>query len=324
MDVKDTVAPWWRGAYVSFMTRSRAPIALFVYARLDHTIRTIQALKHNLLAGESDLTIFADAPKREEISAAVKEVRDYIRTVDGFKSVRIVERERNMGLAASIINGVSSLCGIHGRVIVVEDDLVTSPYFLSYMNDALDMYADTPEVASISGFHPPFRARLPETFFQRDAECWGWATWKRAWAKFNPDGPALLADLKRKGLFKMFDQEGTYPYVRMLEDQIKGRNDSWAIRWRASVILNDMVSLYPGCSLVRNIGLDGSGTHGDILDMSGEIAVKPVHVEKIPLIHSPEAFRAFVRFNRCFKWKNRINRLLRKARNWSRKRVSSH
>lgn len=281
------------------MTRICAPIALFVYARPDHTRRTIEALRRNALAEASDLIIFSDAPRRAEMAAAVDAVRTYVRALDGFKSVRIVERERNMGLAASIVSGVSSVCEAHGRVIILEDDLVTSPFFLSYMNDALDFYADAPRVAAISGFHPPFQKQLPETFFQRDAECWGWATWKRAWAKFNPDGPALLAELKRRGLLKMFDQDGSYPYVRMLEEQIASRNDSWAVRWRASVILSDMLSLYPGAPLVCNIGLDGSGTHGGILDVgSDKFDDKPIYVGAIPVVHSDEALREFVRFNR--------------------------
>jgi hypothetical protein len=281
------------------MTRDCSPIALFVYARLDHVRQTIEALKRNLLATESNLIIFSDGPKRQDVAVVVQEVRRYIRNVDGFKSVRIIERECNLGLAASIIDGVTGICDTHGRVIVMEDDLITSAYFLTYMNDALDKYADTQQVAAISGFHPPFKAQLPETFFQCDAECWGWATWKRAWEKFNPNGTELLAELNRRGLRKMFDQDGTYPYVRMLEDQIAGRNDSWAIRWRATVILNGMLSLYPDRSLVCNIGLDGSGTHG------GAIAIRsatrdemPVSVRSIPLVHSGLAFREFARFNR--------------------------
>jgi hypothetical protein len=290
----------------------RAPIALFVYARLDHTRKTVEALKRNLLAGESELVVFSDWAKEPTSVAQVEAVRSYIRTVTGFKSISIIERERNLGLAQSIISGVSSVCETHDRVIVVEDDLVTSPFFLSFMNDALDQYANTPEVGAISGFHPPFDRPVPETFFQRDAECWGWATWKRAWIKFDPNGRELLSELKRRRMLKMFDQNGTYPYVRMLEDQIAGRNDSWAIRWRASVILNGMMSLYPGRSLVRNIGLDGSGTHGDFWNMVGEVADGPVCVDEIPIVHSNEGFKAFIKFNRRFRWKNRVARLIRR------------
>jgi glycosyl transferase family 2 len=281
------------------MIRECAPIALFVYNRQAHTQRTIEALRRNALAGASDLFIFSDGPKLPDAEKSVAAVRDYIRTIDGFKSVTVIEQEKNRGLAASIIAGVSRMCETHGRVIVLEDDLVTSTQFLSFMNDALDYYADVPQVAAISGYHPPFDVPVPETFFQRDAECWGWATWKRAWAAFNPEGRQLLLELERRELLPMFDQDQSFPYVQMLKDQIAGRNDSWAVRWRASVILRDMLSLYPRSSLTRNIGLDGSGTHGKASAIRDEsFANEPIRMGDIPIVHSDAAFQAFARFNR--------------------------
>ncbi|HET7086155.1 MAG TPA: glycosyltransferase [Rhizomicrobium sp.] len=307
------IAPSPPDAYLSAMTRVCAPIALFVYARQDHLRRTVEALKHNALAAESELIIFSDGPKSPAAHEAVRAVRDYVRTIQGFKSVTVFEQERNLGLAASIIGGVTKVCESHGRVIVMEDDLVSSPHFLSFMNDALIYYEEVPQVAAISGYHPPFDAELPETFFQCDAECWGWATWKRAWRSFNPDGRALLSELKRRKLLRMFDQEASYPYVRMLEDQIAGRNDSWAIRWRASVILNNMLSLYPRRSLIQNIGLDGSGTHGEapvIQGDEGESAA--VNVDAIPLVHSDQALQAFAKFNRRLHRRGFRDRVLRR------------
>jgi hypothetical protein len=311
------IAPLSRGAYVSAMTRACAPIALFVYARPDHARRTVDTLKRNALAATSELFVFSDGPKSAAASQSVAAVRDYARTIQGFKSVTVIAQECNLGLAASIIAGVGQVCQSHGRVIVMEDDLVTSPHFLSFMNDALNYYQDAPQVAAISGYHPPFDTELPETFFQCDAECWGWATWERAWRTFNRDGQALLSELKRRNLTRMFDQEGSYPYIRMLEDQIAGRNDSWAIRWRASVILNNMLSLYPGRSLTRNIGLDGSGTHGDAAVIHDDnIGSVPVRVGDIPLVHSDQALQAFVRFNRGFHRRNFPNRVRQHLRKW--------
>jgi hypothetical protein len=281
------------------MTRNVAPIALFTYARLDHTRRTVEALRSNALASESELIIFSDAPKRAALGPAVASVRDYIRTIDGFKSVKIVERQENLGLAASITAGVRSVCEERGSVVVLEDDLLTSPHFLSYMNDALDRYAGMPQIAAVSAYHPPFDVAMPETFFQRDAECWGWGTWQRAWSHFNPDGAALLAEIKARNLAHQFDQDGSVPYVQMLKDQIEGRNDSWAIRWRASVFLKNLLSVYPGRSLTNNIGFDGSGTHCEPSSTwDAEVSASSIVVEEIPLVHSEEAYRAFVRFNR--------------------------
>jgi hypothetical protein len=297
------------------MTRDCAPIALFVYARPDHVRRTVQALKRNKWAQDSELIVFSDGPKSPDASKAVGVVRDYVHAVEGFKSVTVVEQERNLGLSASIVAGVGAVCETHGRVIVMEDDLITSPHFLSFMNDALDYYSHTPEVAAVSGYHPPFDIQLPETFFQCDAECWGWATWRRGWNIFNPDGQALLLELKRKNLTRMFDQEGSYPYTRMLEAQVERRIDSWAIRWRASVILHNMLSLYPGRSLTQNIGLDGSGTHGDaLIDREDELSDRPIRVENIPLVHSDAALRAFVRFNRSFMRQNIKEKFMRRLR----------
>lgn len=262
-------------------------------------MRTVEALARNALAGRSDLVVFSDAPKRQEIAPAISAVRQAVHAIRGFKSLTIIERPGNLGLAASIIDGVGRVTGEFGRAIVMEDDLQTSPHFLAYMNDALDRYAEVSEVAAVSAYHPPFDVPMPETFFQRDAECWGWGTWRRAWTHFNPDGAALLAELKARDLGRQFDQDGSVGYMKMLEDQIAGRNDSWAIRWRASVFLKNMLSVYPGRSLTSNFGYDGSGTHcEDIKGWDEEVSATPVTVGAIPLVHSDAAFQAFARFNR--------------------------
>ncbi|MDP8568089.1 glycosyltransferase family 2 protein [Methylophilus aquaticus] len=237
-----------------------APIALFVYNRLLHTQNTVQALKSNPLSSETNLIIFSDGPRSSEQSKKVESVRSFIKSIDGFKSIKIVERDCNYGLANSIIDGVTKVCSEFGKVIVLEDDIVTSNYFLTYMNDALNHYKNNKKVASIHGYIYPTQG-LPETFFLRGADCWGWATWNEKWELFNSDGAQLLDGLKKQKLLKRFDFNGSYPYSRMLEDQIAGKNDSWAIRWHASAFLNNLYTLYPGKSLVENIGNDGSGTH---------------------------------------------------------------
>ena len=238
-----------------------APVALFVYNRLSHTRQTIEALRANAPAGGTDLIVFSDGPKDRESEAAVREVRQYIGSVTGFRSVRIVERPVNLGLANSIISGVSSVCGEFGRAIVMEDDLITAPTFLRFMNDALDFYAAEERVGSVHGYWYPVGRRLPETFFLRGASCWGWATWSRAWRLFEPDGKKLLAELQQRRLTRLFDLDGAITYTKMLRNQIAGRNNSWAIRWHASMFLADRLQLSPGSSLVNNIGFDGSGTH---------------------------------------------------------------
>lgn len=277
-----------------------APIALFTYNRLEHTRRTLAALLANDLARDSELFIFSDGAKSVEGRGAVDELRAYLRTVRGFAAITIVEQPSNLGLARSIISGVTEMCARFGRVIVLEDDLVTSPSFLTYMNQALGLYADDARVASIHGYcYPAPPGALPETFFLRGADCWGWATWRRAWEHFNPDGAALLAQLEQRSLSFEFDVDGAYPYTQMLRNQIAGKLDSWAIRWHASCFLADRLTLYPGRTLVENIGQDGSGTHCDASDVftatrSGE----PVTVARIaiePSAHARELMKDFLR-----------------------------
>jgi len=237
-----------------------APIALFTYNRLWHTKQTVEALQNNLYVEESNLFIFSDGPKTEKDEPKVKEVREYLKTIKGFKNIEIIERDKNWGLANNIIDGVTKIVNEYGRIIVLEDDIVTSPYFLRFMNEALEMYKDEPNVASIHGYIYPIDG-LPETFFIRGADCWGWATWKEKWAIFEPDGQKLLDEVKKRGLQKEADFNGSYGFTDMLKDQIKGKNNSWAVRWYFSAFLKNMLTLYPGQSYVKNIGMDAEGTH---------------------------------------------------------------
>lgn len=237
-----------------------APIALFTYNRLWHTKQTVEALQNNLYVEESNLFIFSDGPKTEKDEPKVKEVREYLKTIKGFKNIEIIERDKNWGLANNIIDGVTKIVNEYGKIIVLEDDLVTSPYFLRFMNEALEMYRDEPNVASIHGYIYPIDG-LPETFFIRGADCWGWATWKEKWAIFEPDGQKLLDEVKKRGLQKEADFNGSYGFTDMLKDQIKGKNNSWAVRWYFSAFLKNMLTLYPGQSYVKNIGMDAEGTH---------------------------------------------------------------
>ena len=240
-----------------------APIALFVYRRLRHTQATVESLLENPESQDTDLFIFSDAAKTADVVNEVAEVRKFVQGISGFRSITIVERKENFGLSRNIIGGVTEQLAANGRVIVVEDDLVCSPFFLRFMNDGLDVYAADAAVASIHGYMFPVLRPLPETFFLRGADCWGWATWARAWTCFRADGRALLSQLEAEGLVEAFDLEGGFAFTQMLRDQIAGKNDSWAIRWHASTFLAGMYTLYPGKSLVQNIGNDASGTHCD-------------------------------------------------------------
>ncbi len=281
------------------MTTSQpAPILLFVFNRPVHTQRTLDALKANTLASDSTLYIYADAPRNENDEAAVNEVRAIIDHLEGFREIHIIKRNENYGLARNIIDGVTSVVNRYGRVIVLEDDLITAPYFLQFMNDALEVYKDEPRVGHIQGCDFTQDPSLPDTFLIKFTGSWGWATWQRAWQYFNPDGQALLEELKKRRLNHSFDFNGAYPFTRMLQRQVEGKNNSWAIRWNVSLFLNDILSLNVGRSLVRNEGFDGSGTHcgGDKL-YDSTLYTQPLPVEKItPIEENIAARNAFRRY----------------------------
>lgn len=293
-----------------------APIILFVYNRLTHTSRVVKALLANEQASSSDLFIYSDAPKTEQTKKDVEEIRSYLRDIRGFKSITIVERETNLGLAKNIIDGVTSVLNKYGKAIILEDDLLVSPYFLTYMNKALDIYEKEEQVISIHGYVYPVKKSLPETFFIKGADCWGWATWKRGWDLFCPDGKKLLNEIEKRNLQKEFDFDNSYPYFRMLKRQIEGKNNSWAIRWYASAFLQNKFTLYPGRSLVNQIGVDGSGTHCGVNEMFNvSLADSPIELSETVIQESKQGRNAFIYYFRYvmfyYKVKARLKRLFK-------------
>lgn len=272
-----------------------APILLFVYNRPLHVRRSIESLLANELAKESELYIFSDAAKDEATQPNVNEVRQFIHSIKGFKEIHYVERTENWGLARNIIDGVTRLVNEYGRVIVLEDDLIVAPYFLQFMNDALETYKDEDDVCHIQACDFTKDPILPDTFLIKWTGSWGWATWKRAWKLFNPNGQELLDELIKRKLTYRFDFNGKYGYTRMLRNQIKGKNNSWAIRWNASLFLADKLSLNVGKSLIQNEGFDGSGTNcGSGNLYASDLWMKPLPVVKIqPIVENEAARQAF-------------------------------
>jgi len=270
------------------------PIVLFVYNRPEHTVRTVEALRQNPVVCQSDLFIFSDGSKSEFDHSNVAEVRAYLKEITGFKSISIFESDTNKGLSKSIINGVSLVFEKFDRIIVLEDDIVTSPHFLEYMNEALTLYEDDPSVGCIHGWNYFLDDSAIEesTFFLPGADCWGWATWKSSWGLFEKDGSKLLYQLQQSNREYSFNRRDTMPYVQMLKDQIAGKNDSWAIRWHASLFLNDKYCLHPVHSLVRNIGMDGSGTHCDAVEIPQNIGEKII-LKKNPVVESEWFYHAY-------------------------------
>ena len=267
----------------------KAPIALFVYNRPLHTRNTVEALLQNAEAKESDLIIYSDAAKTNLADLQVNETRAYIRSISGFKSVLIIEHSENLGLAKSIMDGVTTLCADYGRVIVLEDDLVVSPHFLNYMNNGLNQYNDAEKVMQIAGYMFPMNAESAihdDAIFLPFISSWGWATWQRAWKHYDASAryfKKLSLDSKLK---RQFDLDGNYKYFRMLEAQQRGKIESWAIRWYLSVFFENGLVLYPAKTLVSNNGFDGSGVNCAVstivekaIDVNFEVRNFPNNIE---------------------------------------------
>jgi hypothetical protein len=274
-----------------------APIALFVYNRPEHTRRTISYLQKNLLADESRLFIFSDGPKTESDKAKVDEVRRIIKDLTGFKSVKVTERNDNLGLANSIISGVTRLVNEYDKVIVFEDDLLTSPFTLQYFNEALDRYAKEDEVMHVGAYMYDLPdKKLPQTFFYRAATSWGWATWARAWKDFEPDIDKLIVQFDKQKI-NQFSIEGNMNFWKQMEGFKAGKNNSWAIRWYASIFLKGGLTLNPSHSLVHNIGHDGSGVHSNNeKTYHVQVAQKPVTEFPSDLKENPQAYNAIKQF----------------------------
>lgn len=241
-------------------TGQLSPIAVFVYKRPKHTARLLTSLLANPEFSSSPVYVFADGARTAQDIEEVQETRRVARDLAP-KGATFVERPSNFGLASSIIDGVSTLVGRHGQAIVFEDDLVVSPYVLRYFNEALELYRDSDRVMHVSGYMFPVKAELPETFFYREATCWGWATWRRAWSKFEPDGRKIREAIVARGMRHEFDVRGSMGFLSMLDQQIAGQVNSWAIRWYGSMRMADGLALHPRASLVSNLGFDGTGEH---------------------------------------------------------------
>lgn len=280
-----------------------APIVLFTYNRLKNTRETVSCLLANPEAGASDLIVYSDAPKNEKATESVMAVRDYLHTVTGFKSVTLVEREGNYGLVRNISSGVTEVVGRYGRVIVLEDDHSVSPYFLKCMNEGLERFSNREDIACIHGYVYPHKDPLPEAFLVKGADCWGWATWERAWKIFDMDAARMYNEIVRQGRGREFDFNGSYPYMKMLKDQAAGTKNSWAICWYASAFLQDMYTVYPGESLVNVNSLSDGGEHDvpskELMRFSVDLKKTPVDWAQAETeTESPAGRKAFERFFR--------------------------
>ena len=243
------------------MKKNLSPIAFFVYNRPKHTKKTLTFLKKNKLAKKSLIYIFSDEAKDEQSKKKVLEVRKIIKDITGFKNKKIIIRKKNFGLAKNFISGITQVCNKYGKIIVLEDDNLTSPFFLNYMNDALNVYSANKNVASISGYSYPINNNKKGYYFLRLADSWGWATWKRSWDLYEKNGKKILKKLSTKKIRYDFNFGDSFDFYRMLENFCSKKNNSWSIRWYGSMFLNKKLTLFPPKSFIENIGMDNSGIH---------------------------------------------------------------
>lgn len=285
------------------MSKVYAPILLFTYCRMKNTKETVEHLLDNNEARDSDLIVFSDAPKNDKVKEGVLKTRKYLYSITGFKSITIIEREKNLGLAKNIVNGVTSMVNKYGRVIVMEDDLNVSPFFLKYMNEGLDRYENREDIISICGYMYPINKMMPEAMLIKGADCWGWATWKRGWDLFSFDAKTLyywIVDNKKE---REFEFNNSYPYIQMLRGQVYGKANSWAICWYASAFINDKYTVYPGHSLVCPNDIDGiESTHGSSFQYNSLLKDSPINwdfaEDQTEYLEGRDAFEAFFRSNK--------------------------
>lgn len=281
-----------------------SPIVLFVYNRPWHTEQTVEALKKNELASESDLFIFSDGSKKEN-DEDVKKVREYIKTVDGFKSVTIIEREKNIGLAESVITGVTEIVNKYGKVIVLEDDIATSKGFLRFMNDGLECYNHVDTIFHITGYVYPIKTNdLPETFLCRMMECgFGWATWDRAWKYFYKDVEKIKQTFTKDDINRL-NFENAYNFWEHFLMNESGKLNTWAIFWQMQIIKHKALCLFPSKTFSQNIGFDNSGTNCGGINVFANlnIADSTVVVNKIEeIVENKKAYRRIRMF-----WKRKV------------------
>jgi hypothetical protein len=269
---------------------SLAPIALFVYNRPKHTLKTLDALAQNDLASQSELFVFCDGPKHNadiKTKKAIEKVRAIVRQKQWCNEVTIYESDFNKGLADSIVTGVTQIVNKFGKIIVLEDDIVTAKGFLSFMNNALELYKHEDRVMQISGFMVPSNTELAETGFFRQAASWGWATWSTAWKHYNNKTDVLLKHFKETDIFQ-FNIENTYHHFEELLKNDKGSMKTWLIRWYASMYINKGLCLYPKKALVNNLGFGSLATHTKSSKTANIIFTRNNFVSKIDLDHKIE------------------------------------
>lgn len=302
-----------------------APIIIFAYDRPEHLRRTIEALAENVYATDSTLYIFCDGPKAgatEERELHIKQVRDVAHAANGFKEIHMVEAKANKGLANSIIGGVTDVIAKHGRAIVLEDDLLTSPYFLKYMNEGLERYDSRKSVFTICANRPLVNKMAIPTDYEYDvfvsqrSMSTGWATWADRWLQVDWSLGYLPSLLKDPNQIDALNRAGK-DLLDMLQLQRDHKIDSWAVQYGYAHFANHAVAIMPCVPYVDNIGFDGTGIHSwnDETDFRNDVALAPENPRWLDVLYEDKriinAFYAYCNIDKLPFWKKAIRKIYR-------------
>ena len=264
------------------MTPNHIKVAIFAFNRPQHLSNCLNSIAKNPNIESFSFVIFVDGPRNEKEKEKVERTIEVAKSYDNILKLEIVTNEKNLGLSRSLIGGINKILEETDKIIVIEDDLIVSKNFLDYMRKGLEKYELDQNVASIHGFTYDFLEETDASYFLRGADCWGWGTWKNRWDSVEWSSEKLAKELKEKKLESSFDLDGAYPYMKLLERQISGAVDSWAIRWHASMFIKNKLTLFPSRSLVENSGFDGSGTHTNQTNNVRKYEIDDIKIRKYP------------------------------------------
>lgn len=289
-----------------------APVVLFTYKRLSITKRVIDSLRDNEECSKTDLIVYSDGPKRVSDNCEVEGVRRYLEGLTGFKSIGLIYRDKNLGLAQSFIQGITDTLTQYEKAIFLEDDNLLSKHFLSFMNEALNQYKDNERVICVTGYSWPLWPARKRPYFLRGAETWSMGTWRRGWSYFNGDGGALLRELNRRNLVKAFRRD-RFGFYEMLKRQVMGEIDSWGVRWWASAYVNDMYCLYPHKPLCVSIGYGEDSVHcssySPLFRKRSDLAREPINDFPKTVFEKFQVSFAIWLMNKSLSFRNRLSRV---------------
>lgn len=285
-----------------------APVAVFAYNRRDRLAAMLQSLQRCAGFAGTSVTIFVDGPRSEADRVAVDEVRTFVTNLS-LPNVDHVISDENKGLRKSIYGGVSRIVEEHGRVIVLEDDLVLSPTALTYFNEALDFYADDPKVWSVSGYiyDVPELRNFPRALVLPSASSWGWATWSRAWSQFDLDARPRDENLNSESFRQAYNMNGVYPFDLVLRLSALGQVDSWAAHWLYTIFRNGGCSIFPPRRVVDNLGFT-RGTHGSRFNPYEALVKRPPLLEQVPAFERVDEIDYFAADLMKRSWEARVLR----------------